>query len=67
MASHTAQNAFISVFYDPIYSHKEQKALLRYEREDGSKGVIGLRHESLSTLQEALNAIAAGNTSEEDD
>ena len=66
MASHTTQNAFISVFYDPIYSHKEQKALLRYECEDGSKGVIGLRHESLSTLQEALNVIARGNASEED-
>lgn len=66
MASHTAQNAFISVFYEPIYSHKEQKALLRYEREDGSKGVIGLRHESLSTLQKAINAIAGGNSSEEE-
>ena len=66
MASHTDKNAFISVFYDPIYSHKEQKALLRYEREDGSKGVIGLRHESLSTLQEAINVIARGNASEED-
>ena len=64
MASHTEKNAFISVFYDPIYSHKEQKALLRYEREDGSKGVIGLRHESLSTLQEAINAIANGIASE---
>ena len=65
MASNTAQNAFISVFYDPIYSHKEQRALLRYEREDGSKGVIGLRHESLSTLQEAINAIANGKASEQ--
>lgn len=67
MASHTAQNAFISVFYEPIYSHKEQKALLRYEREDGSKGVIGLRHESLSTLQDAINAIACGKAAEEND
>ena len=64
MASHTDKNAFISVFYEPIYSHKGQKALLRYEREDGSKGVIGLRHESLSTLQEAINEIARGQASE---
>ncbi len=65
MASHIANNAFISVFYEPIYSQKEQKALLRFECEDGSKGVIGLRHESLSTLQEAINAIARGDGSEQ--
>ncbi len=54
MASSSCLNPFVSKFLKPIISQEDEMLLLRFKREDGSTGCIGIRKEALETLHEAM-------------
>ena len=48
---------FVAKFRRPVISFDKQLLLLRFSLEDGSAGCIGLREESLETLETVIKEI----------
>lgn len=54
---------FVVNFAAPIVGIEQEMMLLRYENDDGSRGVLGLRFEAIRSLLIALAGVpAAGQT-----
>ncbi len=57
---------FVTKFLEPIIAEEQGLMLLRYQRDDGSKGCIGMRYEAFETLHAIFDQISKKRKNDND-